>query len=81
MPNKTRNLQKETIIRNKCIKHGLTIKTFKIEKRYMLLIKWIQYNFVCLIKERSKQSTTSLPLNHEKKINTLKLKDYDRIYT
>lgn len=47
----------------------------------MLLIKWNQYNFVCLIKERDKQSTTSLLLNHEKKINTLKLKDYDSIYT
>lgn len=47
----------------------------------MLLIKWIHYNFVCLIKERSKRSITSLLLNHEKKINTLKLKDYDSIYT
>lgn len=81
MPNKARDLQKESIIRNKCIKQALIIKTFKIGKRYMLLIKWIQYNFVCLIEERSKQPTTSLLLNHEKKINTLKLKDYDRIYT
>lgn len=44
---------------HKCVKTDSSIKTFKNKKRYMLLIKWIHYNFVCLIKEKEKLITLS----------------------